>query len=344
MKKLIILSILAGILFSHNSCTDIEGDGISTIVYNGSSVPEDSSYRNPVWNFDLTNASVFLSSGPFYAMGEEKEWAPGIRYVVPVLASTNLMNWSLIAQGEAFTEKPEWAEGDLSSVTAFFSKSLGMYYIFYKLGDEGLGAADARTPQGPYADYGKFTDSEELDVTEITDPFVYASGSTFYLFFGVPGEGIFGVRLSLIKNTLPTVSGTKFKIAGPDYSGSFVRKKGSIFYYYGTKNGEIVIGQADNIQGPYLDNTGTDLIQGPGTPLVMPTDEFQQLGQVAGIHSDYLDNDWILYTAVETTIPTLPTGDARYVLMLNQIHFNANGWPSLIIEARSGFCSPRFKN
>lgn len=344
MKKSILILIITGMVFSYYSCTDIEGDGIDTIVFNGSRVPEDSAYRNPVWNFDLTDASVFLSSGPFYAMGEEKQWATGIQYVVPTLTSTNLMDWSLISQAQAFMEKPSWAQGNLTSVTGVFSKSIGMYYVFYKLGDAGLGVADARTPQGPYKDYGKFTDLAALGVSSIEDPFVYASGSTFYMFFGISGDGIYGVKLNVRKNVLPTLAGTPFKIAGPEYSGSLVRKRGSSYYYFGTHGGNIVMGKASDIEGPYYDNTGTDLLLSNGTLLVVPTDDFQQLGQVAGIHADFQDNDWILYTAMEAGIPTLPTGGDRYVMLLNRINYDTNGFPSAVIEAIAGYCYPRFRN
>ena len=344
MKKFIFISLITGIVFFHYACTDIAGDGIDTIVYNGSQVPEDSAYLNPVWNFDLTDASVFLSSGPFYAMGEEKQWAAGIQYVVPTLTSNNLMDWALISQAQAFLEKPDWAEGNVISVTGLFSKSIGMYYLYYQLGDDGLGVADARTPQGPYNDYGKFTDKETLGVSGIEDPFVYALGSSFYLFFGVPGDGIYGVKLSVRKNEIPTLAGTKFKIAGPGYAGSFVRKRGTGYYLFGTSGGSIVMGKATSIEGPYLDQAGVDLIQSAGTPLVVTSEDFLQLGEVSGIQQDYQDEDWILYTAIETKMPTLSTGLDRYVLLLNRITYDGNGWPAETIEARSGYCYPRYKN
>ncbi len=125
MKKSILVLIIAGIAFGYYSCTDIQGDGIDTIVYTGSTVPEDTAYRNPVWDFDLTDASVFLSSGPYYGMGSEKAWADGIQYAVPTLTSTNLMDWSLISQAEAFLEKPGWAEGNITSVTGRVFKIAG---------------------------------------------------------------------------------------------------------------------------------------------------------------------------------------------------------------------------
>ena len=173
------------------------------------------------------------------------------------------MDWSLISQAQAFLEKPGWAEGNITSVTGLFSKSLGMYYLFYKLGDAGMGVADAKTPQGPYRDYGKFTDKEALGAGNINDPFVYASGSNFYLFYGVlQADGIYGVKLNVKKNILPLLDGTPFKIAGPDFSGPYVRKRGTKFQFIGTHSGQIVMGLSGNIEGPYVDNSGTDLITG----------------------------------------------------------------------------------
>jgi arabinan endo-1,5-alpha-L-arabinosidase len=345
MKSSIQTILIVAVAVAVYSCTDIQGDGIDTIEYTGSEVPENTSYRNPVWDFDLTNASVFLSSGPFYALGEEKEWAEGVSYTVPVLTSANLMNWSLIEQGEAFISRPSWAEGNITSVTGLFSKSLGMYYVFYKIGDAGIGAADARTPQGPYKDYGKITDKTALGAAEIVDPFVYALGSTYYLFYIIPDDGVYGVKLSLVKNVKPQVNGTPFKIAGPGYAGIFVRKKGVSFWFYGTHSGNIIIAKSGNIEGPYADKSGSALTEGGiGEVVVSPGADFSVIGQVSGIQMDNEDNDWLLYTAVDSEIPQLPTGESRYVLMLNRLPIGDDGWPSEVVTAESGYFSPRFKN
>jgi arabinan endo-1,5-alpha-L-arabinosidase len=343
MKKYIFLLLITGMIACHYSCTDVQGDGIDTIVYTGSEVPEDTAYWNPVWNFDLTDASVFLSSGPYYGMGTEKAWAEGIQYVVPTLSSTNLMDWSLITQAQAFMTKPGWTEGNVNSVTGVFSKSFGMYYVFYKLGNDAMGAADAKTPQGPYRDYGKFTDKEALGASSIVDPFVYASGTNFYLFYGVTDDGIYGVKLTVVKNALPTVSGTPFKIAGPGLSGIFIRKKGTRYFLTATRDNEIIMAQASVIEGPFTDQGGTDMTQGGGTTLVTLGSDFQKMGQCAGIQTDKKGNDWILYTAVTSEIPTLPTGEDRFVLMLNRISYDAGNWPTAAIEAKSGYTYPRFQ-
>ncbi len=96
------------------------------------------------------------------------------------------------------------------------------------------------------------------------------------------------------------------------------------------------------MEGPYLDNTGTDLTTGTGTTLVTISDDFQEIGQCAGIQTDKQGKDWILYTAIESSIPALPTGESRFVLMLNRINYDDNGWPSEVIEARVGYNYPRF--
>jgi arabinan endo-1,5-alpha-L-arabinosidase len=258
------------------------------------------------------------------------------------------MSWSLIENGAAFPTKPDWAEGNITSVTGIFAKSLATYFLFYKLGDSDIGAAHARTPQGPYIDYGKVTDQATLGVSGIEDAFVYAFGSTYCLFFTVPGEGIYGIRLNIVKPEpvpiLPVTSGSIFKITDDRFSGVFIRKKGSTYWLYATQGGNIVMGKSASIEGPYVNKDGAALIGNDGANLVIPTDEYSELGQVAGVQSDAAGNDWIIYTAVESKHPELTTGASRYVLMLNQIKTDQDGWPAEQIQAKSGYVTPRFEN
>jgi hypothetical protein len=101
--------------------------------------------------------------------------------------------------------------------------------------------------------------------------------------------------------------------------------------------------QSQSIEGPYKNKSGISLTDIDGEPVVRPSDDFTNLGQVAGIQTDGEGYDWILYTAVDSKIPDLPTGESRFVLMLNRISADAEGWPSSVIEAKSGYFSPRFK-
>ena len=102
MKKIfaiVLLPLLLGVMIS---CTDVKGDGMGTVIWQGSTVPQDSSFRNPVWEPDLSYPSVYKAAVGFYAIGSDKEWSPGLKLTAPVLSSTNLMSWD--QRGEALAE------------------------------------------------------------------------------------------------------------------------------------------------------------------------------------------------------------------------------------------------
>lgn len=339
MKKILYFISLIGISGLYQSCTDVQGDGIDTIVASESKVAETLSYYNPVWDFDITNAHVFLSSGPFYALGNESEWAKGIDYKVPVISSSNLMNWSVV--GQAFAEKPNWAEGKLNSVTGVFSKSLGTYYVFYMLGNEGVGVAESKTPQGPYTDLGKLLDKSTIAVADIKDPFVYAYGSKSYVFFTVPSDGVYGLEIVLKKGSLPTIQGTPFKIA-KDLESVYVWKKDDSYYMFGIYSNSIVYGKSDDIKGPYTSKEGADLLTGNGSVLVQAGERFNSITQVSGLQVDGNGNPWILYNAIDKNMPMLESKTVRSTLMLNTLTVDENGWFTGVITANGGYEKPRF--
>ena len=136
---LILIVIIPFITLFTYSCTDVEGDGINLTEWNGSVLPEDSCYRNPVWEPDLSYPSVFKAAVGYFAFGIDNEWSPGLNYTAPVLSSNDLMNWRL--RGEAFTIKPKWSVKNISGISAAFSKTLGIYFVFYNLGEDSLGMA-----------------------------------------------------------------------------------------------------------------------------------------------------------------------------------------------------------
>ena len=150
MKNIAFVALITLLICGCFSCTDIQGDGIDTVIWEGSQLPNETSFRNPVWEPDLGKPSVFRGATQFYAFGQEKEWSEGLNYVVPVLRSSDLMAWNF--NGEAFESAPAWGEGKVTSVGVEFSKTLGTYYMFYTLGDAGIGVAYSKAPQGPYVD------------------------------------------------------------------------------------------------------------------------------------------------------------------------------------------------
>lgn len=346
--KLLVPAILAFyiMLVPVNSCTDIDGDGADSLDWKNSGLPEETSYRNPVWEPDLSNPSLFRGATQFYAFGDEKEWSEGLNFVVPVLRSGNLMSWSI--SNEAFADRPIWAEGRVSSVSGLFSKTLGTYYLAYIIGDAGIGLAYSRAPQGPYIDYGQLINPVDLGFTTCNEPFLIQAGLKFYIFFKTE-SGVYGSEMTVVKNSVPVLKGSLFKIAGTGFSESIiVRKSADSYYFFGTygTDGETSIRMARSniITGPYLDQNGSSIVDGAGTELVTgdPESVYDSPSSIGGVFSDFEGKDWIVYQVTETNKPFLAAGGERHPMMLNRIDWNEGGWPEVVIMAMGGWQKPKY--
>lgn len=339
------LTLLIALLAVNTSCTDIEGEGNDSLIWEGASLPEESSYWNPVWEPDLSNPSVFRGATQFFAFGDEKEISEGLNFNVPVLRSGNLMNWSL--SGEAFTAIPSWAEGPVTAVSGLFAKTLSTYYLAYTL-DNSIGIAYSKAPQGPYIDFGKVLDPAELDLEYCRHPLFIQAGLKFYMFFE-SSDGIYGMEMNVVRNATPSPKGSIFKIAGSGFTGVQIYRKASddvyFFATFGSGNEALIkVARAENILGPYLDKNGNDVLSGNGTDLILSKtgSDFMAPSQVGGIFTDYENREWILYQVTDVNKPILSTGAERHPMMLNRISWDEDGWPAAIIEATKGWQKPKF--
>jgi arabinan endo-1,5-alpha-L-arabinosidase len=341
---LFLIIAVTGLTFS---CTNIKGDGEGVLLWPGATLPEETSYRNPVWEPDLTNPSVIRGATQFFAFGDEKDWSDGLSYVVPVLRSNNLMTWSL--SGEAFPSgKPDWAEGKITSVSGLFAKTLSTYYLAYTIGDAGIGIAYAKAPQGPYIDYGKVIDPNILGVSYCRHPLFMQAGLKFYLFYET-SEGIQGLEMNVVRNAVPVPKGEAFRIASPAFSGVFIFRKAVDRYYFFGTTGEagsstVKMAMAQDIRGPYLDKEGNDIVNGNGTDLLVGNSDGGMISpaQTGGIFTDYMDKEWILYQITDSDIPSLSTGGERHPLMLNRLDWDEQGWPVSAIPGTKGWNQPKF--
>jgi arabinan endo-1,5-alpha-L-arabinosidase len=347
MKTFKWLLTFSGLMLLVYSCTDISGEGTDTVVWDGSALPEATGYRNPVWEPDLEKPCVFRGATQFYAFGNEKEWSPGLSYRVPVLRSPNLMKWDL--SGEAFEEGPGWTEGAYHSVSGIFSRTLGTYYMAYAVDDQGIGTASSKTPQGPYTDYGKLLDPAETGFASVTEPFLIQSGLDFYLFFDTD-QGVHGIELTIARNSPPVLNGEPFRVTATGIHGVYLHRKSADSYYlFGTvgddSGSEIVVGRSSDIEGPYLDQSGNELLTGQGTLLVEadPESGYVAPGHVGGVFTDRYGKDWIMYQAIDMDKEVLSSGDKRRPMMLSPIEWDEAGWPAGVIRTTGGWNTPRFE-
>jgi len=263
-----------------------------------------------------------------------------------VLRSTDLMIWGFA--GQAFEIRPEWAEGKLTSVSSIFSPTLGTYYLCYVLGEAGIGIASSIAPQGPFVDSGKLLDKDIQSFQYVRNPHLIQSGLSFYLFFETE-QGIYGSQVNIQRNQVPILQGDLFKIAGTDFTGVFImRKSKDDFYFFGTVGdndvAQVTMGRASDIDGPYLDRDGNDLMTSEGTLLIEAGsgENLAVPGHVGGIFSDFQEEDWILYQATDINKPLLSTGTERKPMVLSKITWDDEGWPAGVIIVKAGWNSPRY--
>lgn len=216
-----------------------------------------------------------------------------------------------------------------------------MFYSFSSWGDEnpGIGLAIAGTPTGPFIDQGKILDTNSSDVDNSIDPFLHIEGEgrsrKYYLFWG-SFRGIYGIRLNA---DLKTFSGEKFRIAGNMFEGTYIYMKDGKYYFFGSQENccdgpdtryNVRVARADEITGPYLDKSGTDISTlGVRGSLFLEGDgvKFVGTGHNAEIVVDDNGDEWFLYHAVEISNPYLPGGATRRPLMLDKILWDNDGWP-----------------
>jgi arabinan endo-1,5-alpha-L-arabinosidase len=346
-SKLYIISLwvlfIVGPIFlvTFNSCTKENGNGIDSIPITKSKVPQDTAFRNPVWEPDLSDLSILKAPSGYYAFGIEKEFSPGLDFIIPIGKSSNLMNWSL--QGQAFDKKPAWWDNNsVTAVSAVFNKGLAKYFLFYTIVDS-IGVAYSTNPQGPFTDLGKFIDKNELG--SVKSPFVYYSIVNSYLFVA-SDDGIKGVEIAFNSFSLPVVKGSPFNIAGNAFTSVHIFYKNFKYYFFGTtgqgEEHQISMGSSLNIKGPYSDQNGSDLLSGSGTLLIQGDENVLNPAHVGGVFTDANGADWILYNATDANNKTLATGDDRRPVFMTMLPLDNNMWPTSVINPELGWCSPKF--
>lgn len=332
------------------SCTDMGGDGTGEVIWEGSTNPQNTSFRNPAWEPSLEAGTVVKGSSMLAAISVTTQWAPGLTFYCPALTSgsDNLVEWSR-ATGDAFTEStlPEWGEGRINSLSVDFAKTLSNanYWLFYTLeGQNALGAAQsANAPQGPYVDQGQLT--LKTTTSTVKDPFFIVVSTNFYVCYSTE-EGTYIQKLNMKRNTTPTCAGSPTLIAGPEFTDvAIYRASASDIYLFGTVNGQINYARATNIVGPYKDKAGVALTEGSnGEVLIAKSAEYDQ---VENPMRAFMNADgshlFLFYNAVESGNATMQSGYARKPMFIQPLALAEDGWFGETYSPKKGWTSPRYE-
>lgn len=302
-------------------------------------------YSNPVFNRPIADPTVLFDkdSKIFYAYGTSDSWADkkGIRWV-PIIESTDLVNWKY--KGNAFTNdsKPNWKEGGIWAPDIV--KVSEKYHLYYSISiwhdkDPSIGVAVADSPLGPFIDKGKIISTLEIGVPNSIDPFYFEDNGKKYLFWGSfdssKAQGTYGVELTSDGLSIKDPS-KKIKIAAGDWEAVVIHKKGDFYYMFGSKGTcceganskyHVLVGRSSSLFGPYLDRNGKDIAErGNGTLVLKGNKTIVGPGHNSRIFTDTQGNDYVFYHGIEPEFPVLKNGVNRRLLCVDQVHWQ-NGWP-----------------
>lgn len=285
-------------------------------------------YNNPVSTMSLPDPTLVRGTdGAFYLFATEDTRN------VPVMKSMNLVDWTMI--GTVFTNETRpnfvpnggiWAP-DVSYVN-------GKYVLYYSMstwGGEwqcGIGRAVADKPQGPYTNLGKLFISSEIGVQNSIDPFFIEDNGRKFLIWG-SFRGIYAIELTDDGLNMKPDQ-TPVKVLGTAFEGVYIHKKDNYYYAFASVGSccdginstyRTVVGRSQNLLGPYVDKSGRPMLDNNYEVVINKSVRFIGTGHNSEIVKDDMGLDWILYHAIDYTNPS------GRKLMLDQIHWDAAGWP-----------------
>jgi arabinan endo-1,5-alpha-L-arabinosidase len=307
-------------------------------------------YQNPVFEPDLADPSLIRADdGWFYAYGTQNAWATGVTRITPIIRSADLITWEYVADAFTSRTKPSWHNGGIWAPQIVHGSD-GLYYLYYSnstWGDSnpGIGVAKSQYPYGPFTDLGKVLDTQSSGVANSIDQFYITDGSgqnkKAYLFWG----SFQGIYVQEIASDMKTLTGTKSKIAGSGFEGTYIYPHGGKFWLFASSNSccegpntkySLSVACADKITGPYKTKSGINLtnindfaaanatkfLQGDGITWIGP-------GHNGEIIQDDNGRYFILYHAVALANPWLINegGATRRPLLMDEVHWGDDGWP-----------------
>ena len=356
---------------SLSSCTDNGGDGVDSVLWEGSKNPENTSFRNPVWEPSLEAGTIFKAASVYVAISSETEWAAGLKYCCPVLTSNDLMKWNfnaltafnypVVSEGEDEEEngsettstnglRPSWTSARLTSISADFAKTVtgANYWLVYQPeGENSIGAASSTSGQGPYTDLGAFITAEQLGVTTLENPFFVVFSTKFYVLYSTE-KGAYVQELTLRRGKAPTLKGTAKQVAGPEFKDvALYRTDASHYYLFGVvgegANKEVRYARSSAVSGPFTDKSGADLLSGSTGELIIKSGEGNVNPEnVCRVFADVNDVQFIAYNATAVGRDLMASNYKRRPLFISPVELDEEGWFKNVIAPTTGWTNPRF--
>jgi len=352
--KIIFAMLCVGALVpaGMTSCTDMGGDGVDSVIWNGSQNPDNTSFHNPVIEPSLEAGTVVKGASSFVAVSTTTQWAKGVTNYCPTLSTTNLMNWTVANDAFDATALPAWNDGRVNSLSIDYARAItgATYWMFYTLeGANSIGVATATTAQGPYTDRGEFITAADISSQKISDPYFFVVGTKYYLCY-TADDGSYLQPVKLNKTSGASLNGARVKVTDAQFSDiAILRKDANTFYLAGTVNvggvKEIRYAKASAATGPFLDKSGNDLVNGStGELLVKAGDGYiNPENPMRGFNNSAESHLYLAYNATEAGKDQMSSGYARRPMFITPIEYDTDGWFKNAVTAEKGWATPRYE-
>lgn len=285
-------------------------------------------YNNPVVARSLPDPTVIKAQDGFFYLFATED----IRNV-PIMRSTNLVDWEQVGTAFVDATRPTFEPGGglWAPDIRYINGKYVLYYSMSVWGSEwtcGIGVATAGDPKGPFTDHGRLFRSNEVGVQNSIDPCFIEDNGRNYLMWG-SFRGIYMIEMS--DDGLSLKPGAeKQQVAGTYFEGVYIHKRNGYYYMFASIGSccegvnstyQLVVGRSANLAGPYYNKSGYDMMNNGRTLIIDRNDTFVGNGHCSQIVQDDEGKDWMLYHGVHTSKPS------DRVLLLDQVLWDEEGWP-----------------
>lgn len=372
MKKLSNITfaaiLLGGVQLLQTGCTDMEGDGIGSIEWGGSTNVEAVSYHNPVWEPSLEGGTLVVTSTNFVAIGGETQWAVGVDYCCPSIYSSTSMIWETNQQ-VSFTaaNRPKWISGRINSLSVDYctvseeitvddaetTVSASRYFMAYSTDkDDAIGIASSVSAQGPYVDHGCLLTASSLGAGSLRDPFVMATDANEIYIGYTLSEGSYVQKIRIPYSVtssngivfdaaaLPKLDGEPVKVSSASFGNIAMFREAGRYFIFGDVDGEVRYATASSATGPYRSGAG-DLMSTNGDLFIQAGTEYTAPSNVMRVIKSANGYWYVAYNACSVSQSTMPSGYDRRPMFLSPFQINGEKITSVIIPEEE-WTSPRF--
>lgn len=299
------------------------------------SFPATAASTNPLAVYQLQGAvslvhdpTIIRSGSTYYVLSTDPGTTNGQVGDLPILCSADKINWTRC--GQVFNTIPSWVTALYPGITTLWAPDVsyfnGVYHVYYAASSFGantssIGLATAPTMAGPWTDSGgPIVQSTSASNFNAIDPNIlidYGTGTTvqhIWLNYGSFYGGIYQQEIDPSTGTLLSSNSNIYQLAtrpgvtgDPIEGASLVQKNGYYYLFasfgsccntpYTTDTYEIAVGRGTSPNGPFVDQSGTSMLDGGGTVILSTSGAFTAPGGEF-VYTDSVNGDLIAFHAL----------------------------------------------